>query len=57
MVDARDLSKLSTRMETSDVNGVKFGETSAHCGGGNPELSLGAVFTPVGRSKCVAVGT
>jgi len=32
-------------METSDVNGVKFGETSAHYGGGNPELSLGVVFT------------
>ena len=40
LVDARDLSKLSTWMETSVVNGVKFGETSAHCGGGNPELSL-----------------
>jgi len=39
------------------VNGVKFGETSAHNGGGNPELSFGAVFIPVGRNKYVAVGT
>ena len=40
LVDARDLSNLSTQMETSDVNGVKFGETSTRNGGGNPELSL-----------------
>ncbi len=44
-------------METPDVNGVKFGETSARDGGGNPELSLGSVLAPVGWSECVAIWT
>ena len=39
------------------MNGVKFGETSARDGGGNPELSPGAFLAPIGRSQCVAVGT
>ena len=43
-------------METTGVNGVKFGETSAHFGGGNPELSFGTVFTPVGWGERVAIG-
>ena len=32
------------------MNGVKFGETSARNGGGNPELSLGAPPAPIGWS-------
>ena len=34
----RGLRKLSTWGEIPRVNGVKFGETSARNGGGNPEL-------------------
>jgi hypothetical protein len=37
------------------VNGVKFGETSARSGGGNPELSLRAILASVGWSKRVAI--
>ena len=49
LVDARDLIRLSTRMETPGVNGVKFGGTSACDGGGNPELSL--EFNVCGRAS------
>jgi hypothetical protein len=37
------------------VNGVKFGETSARNGGGNPELSPGSFLIAVSWSKCVAI--
>ena len=43
-------------METVGVNGVKFGETSARRGGGNPELSLGSIFSTVGWRQRVAIG-
>ncbi len=41
------------------MNGVKFGEASAHNGGGNPELSLGVpdsvlwVSTQIGATESV----
>ena len=42
LVDARDLRLFwAPRLETLGVNGVKFGETSARRGGGNPELIPG----------------
>ncbi len=37
------------------MNGVKFGETSAYFGGGNPELSFRTVFTPLRQiSTCLS---
>jgi len=39
LVDARDLKFWAPSLETAGVNGVKFGETSTHNGGGNPERS------------------
>ena len=39
LVDARDLKIWAPSLETTGVNGVKFGETSACNDGGNPERS------------------
>ncbi len=35
------------------MNGVKFGETSARNGGGNPELSFGSVVILAGTIESV----
>ena len=48
-VDARDLSKLSTRLGNGGVNGVKVGGTAARQGGCNTELSPGGSHVLPGK--------